>query len=168
MRHLLKRRKFTKIIGVGQIIGNGSLLLCYSALISYICANRIFMKPYQFLTLAVCLTVFGCSVKQQSDYIEQQKRLPALTKAIINRGETDEFAINDVDLANLVRFRILFPPYDEITYSSPHISYYGMNWGQGGSGNESWCSMEGIWQYQNNPPYVYDREMIHNFTIYNR
>lgn len=65
------------------------------------------MKPYQFLTLAVCLTVFGCSVKQQSDYIEQQKRLPALTKAIINRGETDEFAINDVDLANLVRFRIL-------------------------------------------------------------
>jgi len=61
----------------------------------------------------------------------------------------------------------LLPPYQEITYSSPFISYYGMNWGQGGSGDEIWCSMEGIWQYYNQTPYSYNRKIIHSFSIIN-
>ena len=61
---------------------------------------------------------------------------------------------------------ILLPPDDEFTYSSPHISYYGMNWGQGDiAANETWCSLSGVWQYGSLPPYIYDREMIYGFTI---
>lgn len=56
----------------------------------------------------------------------------------------------------------------EITYSYPHISYYSMNWGQyDTTANEIWCSLDGIWQYSNLLPYVYDREMIYNFNSIN-
>lgn len=54
----------------------------------------------------------------------------------------------------------------EITYSSPHISYYQMNWGYGpDSNNDIWCSLSGIWQYGDRTPYTYHQRMIYNFTI---
>lgn len=53
----------------------------------------------------------------------------------------------------------------EVSYSSPHISYYCMNWGQYSTAyNNVWCSLDGIWQYSNNPPYIYDRGMVYNFN----
>jgi hypothetical protein len=61
----------------------------------------------------------------------------------------------------------LFEPIDSVTYSSPTIHYYGMNWGQS-LNDESWCSLEGIWRYMNNPPYAYNRRMIYGFTIKQR
>ena len=60
----------------------------------------------------------------------------------------------------------LIPPYEEVTYSSPHISKYSMNWGQGDTNlNDVWCDMNGYWQFGSLPPYSYNREMIYNFTI---
>jgi hypothetical protein len=57
-------------------------------------------------------------------------------------------------------------PITTISYDSPHISYYGMNWGQEDSiPNASWCSLSGIWQYGDLPPYQYDRQMIYDFSI---
>lgn len=58
------------------------------------------------------------------------------------------------------------PPRTVVTYSSPYISYYGMNWGQFvTTNNASWCSLSGIWQEGNQPPYQYNREMIYDFSI---
>lgn len=60
---------------------------------------------------------------------------------------------------------ILLPPDDEFTYSSPHISYYGMNWGQSAiASNNTWCSLSGVWQYGSLSPYIYNRRMIYDFT----
>jgi len=57
-------------------------------------------------------------------------------------------------------------PKTEISYGSPHISYYGMNWGQWNTtANASWCSLSGVWQYNNLPPYQYDRKMVYDFSI---
>ena len=54
----------------------------------------------------------------------------------------------------------------EITYSTPHISYYCMNWGQYDTDpNDVWCSLDGIWQYDTITPYIYNRKMIYNFNI---
>lgn len=57
-------------------------------------------------------------------------------------------------------------PQTTITYGSPYISYYGMNWGEfNTTPNGSWCSLSGIWQEGNLPPYQYNREMIYDFSI---
>ncbi len=62
----------------------------------------------------------------------------------------------------------LFEPIDSVSYSSPHISYYGMNWGQYYlSPNSTWCSLDGIWWYHHGNVsyfYVYNQEMIYGFT----
>ena len=50
-------------------------------------------------------------------------------------------------------------------YGSPHVSYYRMNWGQVSTvANDTWCSLDGVWQYESLPPYIYDQEMICYFT----
>ena len=60
----------------------------------------------------------------------------------------------------------LDPPVDYFVYSSPHVSYYSMNWGQQDTtSNAVWCSLSGIWQYGTLPPYSYLRQMVHSFTI---
>ena len=60
---------------------------------------------------------------------------------------------------------ILLPPDDEFIYSSPHITYYGMNWGQGNlSANNTWCTLSGVWQYGALPPYCYNRSLIYGFS----
>lgn len=57
-------------------------------------------------------------------------------------------------------------PITEVSYSSPHITSYGMNWGQlDTTANASWCSLSGVWQYDNLPPYQYNRRMIYDFSI---
>lgn len=57
-------------------------------------------------------------------------------------------------------------PRTTITYGSPYILFYGMNWGQfNTTPNGSWCSLSGIWQEGNLPPYQYNREMIYDFSI---
>ena len=55
----------------------------------------------------------------------------------------------------------------EVTYGSPHVSYFQMNWGWYTFGNsvDTWSSIYGRWQYQNEPPYDYEREFICNFDI---
>lgn len=61
---------------------------------------------------------------------------------------------------------ILLPPDDKYIYSSPHILYYGMNWGQVYTDpNNTWCSLSGVWQYDSLPPYIYNRRMIYNFSM---
>jgi len=58
------------------------------------------------------------------------------------------------------------PLHREVTYGSPYITHYRMNWGaEETSPNDTWCSLAGVWQYQNLPPYVYEPEMIYNFTL---
>ena len=58
------------------------------------------------------------------------------------------------------------PIRTEITYSTPHISYYCMNWGQYDTDpNDVWCSLDGIWQYDTITPYIYNRKMIYNYNI---
>jgi hypothetical protein len=59
----------------------------------------------------------------------------------------------------------MFDLRDEISYGTPHILYYKMNWGYGLlSNDESWCSLSGIWTYYTRPPYIYNRDLIYNFT----
>lgn len=64
------------------------------------------MKHTYLFILFIIAGLLGCSIKQQSDFLEQQKSIPSWTKATID-GEPERFAINDDDLANFVRFRIL-------------------------------------------------------------
>ena len=53
-----------------------------------------------------------------------------------------------------------------VRYGSPYITHYRMNWGQYDTiPNNTWCSLAGVWQYKNFPPYTYDQRMIYNFTM---
>ncbi|MBR4736019.1 MAG: C10 family peptidase [Bacteroidales bacterium] len=64
----------------------------------------------------------------------------------------------------IIRQHPFVPRKTEVEYSSPHISFYCMNWGQPDtSQNYVWCSLDGVWQYKNLPPYIYERQMIYNF-----
>ena len=54
----------------------------------------------------------------------------------------------------------------EVTYSSPYVTHYRMNWGQYDTEpNDTWCSLAGVWQYNNEAPYVYEQKMFYNFTL---
>lgn len=53
----------------------------------------------------------------------------------------------------------------ETVYSSPYVSHYRMNWGAGICLNDDyWCSMDGMWEFDPNHIYCYDREMIYGFS----
>lgn len=65
----------------------------------------------------------------------------------------------------IIRQYPLIPRKTEVEYSSPHISFYLMNWGQWDTAaNYIWCSLDGVWQYLDKPPYIYERKMIYNFS----
>ena len=66
-----------------------------------------------------------------------------------------------------VGFQIDVPERIEVSYGSPYITHYKMNWGHGSEPSmwDNWCSLEGIWQYHNYPPYSYNRKMIYGFSI---
>ena len=52
--------------------------------------------------------------------------------------------------------------YDE----TPHVSFYRMNWGQQNTTyNDTWCSLEGVWQYDTLPPYSYYQKIVYDFTL---
>lgn len=59
------------------------------------------------------------------------------------------------------------PPSIKITfsYSFPFVSLYQMNWGHGyyNNYNNTWCGMNGSWQYGSLNPYSINRKMICNF-----
>lgn len=70
------------------------------------------------------------------------------------------------DDPTIIRYHPLVPRKTEVEYSSPHISYYCMNWGQHNTAaNYTWCSLDGCWKYLSYPPYIYERKMIYNFSI---
>ena len=62
-----------------------------------------------------------------------------------------------------------YPPVPlrrEVTYGTPYVTHYRMNWGQNDTiPNSTWCSLDGVWQYDNYPPYTYNQQMIYHFTL---
>ena len=53
----------------------------------------------------------------------------------------------------------------EVTYTTPVVTHYRMNWGYGIDPNDdTWCLVSGVWQYPNDPPYTYNREMVYGFS----
>ncbi|MBQ7639760.1 MAG: C10 family peptidase [Bacteroidales bacterium] len=58
------------------------------------------------------------------------------------------------------------PNQYDITYSSPVISYYYMNWGWGGDCNNVAFAKSGDWVIDNQYNFIYERAMIHNFHDY--
>ena len=62
---------------------------------------------------------------------------------------------------------ILVPPGGrkiEVTYSSPYITDYQMNWGWGGYYNDSFFQISGDWN-AGGGNYIYDRAFIYGFTV---
>ena len=58
------------------------------------------------------------------------------------------------------------PLLREITYGFPYIKYYRMNWGMWDTGpNDTWCSLNGVWQYSTYPPYIYNQKKLYDFTL---
>lgn len=69
------------------------------------------------------------------------------------------------DDPTIIRVHPFVPRKTEVTYSSPYIKYYCMNWGQWNTApNDVWCSIYGVWQYSDYPPYQYEHKMIYNFS----
>lgn len=109
------------------------------------------------IVCAGCRTVRGVDKVGHAFLVDRYKRTRTRTRITWRWVDLDGDPTNNP---------ILLPPDDEFTYSSPHISYYGMNWGQGNSiANNTWCSLSGVWQYGSLPPYNYNREMIYGFYI---
>ncbi len=101
--------------------------------------------------------VRGVEKKGHAFLVDRYKRTRTRTRITWRWVDLDDDPTNNP---------ILLPPDDEITYSTPHIYYYGMNWGQGPTSyNNTWCTLSGIWQYGSWSPYIYNRKMIYNFTI---
>lgn len=81
------------------------------------------------------------------------------------RTKTTYYYEWSTDDPTIIRQHPFVPRKTEVEYSSPHVSYYCMNWGQyDTTANAVWCSLDGIWQYLYYPPYIYYREMIYNFN----
>lgn len=71
------------------------------------------------------------------------------------------------DNLNYPGFYPYIPPRLSVSYGTPYITHYKMNWGQGEESpeNDVWCSLDGIWQYHDNPPYSFNRQMVYDFSI---
>ena len=62
---------------------------------------------------------------------------------------------------------VLYPPRPnqiQITYGAPYVSYYQFNWGYGEvPENDTWCAINGYWQYGNRTPYCHYRRLFYDF-----
>lgn len=57
-----------------------------------------------------------------------------------------------------------YPPYNVVTYGSPYITDFRMNWGWGASYDSGYYSVSGNWIVDGDN-YIYDRKMICNFSV---
>ncbi|MBQ3711751.1 MAG: C10 family peptidase [Bacteroidales bacterium] len=57
-----------------------------------------------------------------------------------------------------------YPPHNVVTYGSPYITDYRMNWGWGASYDSGYYSVSGNWIVDGDN-YIYDRKMICNFSV---
>ena len=57
-----------------------------------------------------------------------------------------------------------YPPHNVVTYGSPYITDYRMNWGWGDSNDYAFFAKSGNW-IANGNNYIYNREMVYNFSV---
>ena len=57
-----------------------------------------------------------------------------------------------------------YPPYNVVTYGSPYITDYRMNWGWGGLHNADYFAVSGNWIVDDDN-FIYNRSYLYNFEV---
>lgn len=60
------------------------------------------------------------------------------------------------------------PEYVTITYGTPFIAYYHMNWGWGGYNDGTWYTISGDWEAQlddGSANFIYKRKIISGYSV---